>query len=190
MNTSRSARHARFIALVCLAAFAGTSLTACYGKFPLTKAVYRFNGNVSENRWVQSLLMWGFIILPVYNLAMLGDAIIFNLIEFWTGDTLDISCSEELDDGTVVALQSGPDGKSLDYTITSPQGVVRRIEYVRLKGGWTAVNNNAGERVGYIYATSTGEIWFYDADHRLLDVVGRNDLPWPGAEGKGALVPG
>ena len=62
----------------------------CYGTFPLTKAVYEFNGDVTENELGQSLLMWGFIIIPVYSCAMLGDGIIFNLIEFWSGESLQL----------------------------------------------------------------------------------------------------
>ena len=30
-------------------------------------------------------MFWGLLIIPVYELAGLGDFVIFNLIEFWTG---------------------------------------------------------------------------------------------------------
>ena len=62
-----------------------TSASGCYGSFLATRWVYDFNGKISENGAVQSIVMWAFAILPVYGLATFADAAIFNLIEFWTG---------------------------------------------------------------------------------------------------------
>ena len=48
----------------------------------------------------------GCVILPVYGLAMLGDAIIFNSVEFWTGDNPMETVQMEGDGKTVeMALQ-------------------------------------------------------------------------------------
>ncbi|NUP89532.1 MAG: DUF3332 family protein [Candidatus Sumerlaeia bacterium] len=79
----------------------------CYGSFPLTHAVYNFNGEVTDNSIGQQLVFWVFIILPVYGIAQLGDAIIFNLIEFWTGETLDIG-QADLPIDRAVAIAHAP----------------------------------------------------------------------------------
>ncbi len=34
------------------------------------------------------MIFWGLAILPVYELAVLGDVVILNTIEFWTGNKL------------------------------------------------------------------------------------------------------
>jgi hypothetical protein len=61
-------------------------LTGCTGPFALTKKVHHWQTNVSENQWVQEVAFLGCVILPVYGLSCLADAIIFNSVEFWTGD--------------------------------------------------------------------------------------------------------
>jgi len=57
----------------------------CTGPFKLTKGVHHWQTKF-ENRWVDEVAFLGCVILPVYELAMLGDAIIFNSVQFWTGD--------------------------------------------------------------------------------------------------------
>jgi hypothetical protein len=54
----------------------------CYGNFKLTKSVYEWNGNI-ENEYVESGVMIGMIIIPVYEFCMLADVIVFNVLEFW-----------------------------------------------------------------------------------------------------------
>jgi hypothetical protein len=67
------------------------AVSGCYGGFQLTKALYKFNGEVKlsedqkANRVAQSAVMILLVIIPVYQLAALADAIIINSIEFWTG---------------------------------------------------------------------------------------------------------
>lgn len=58
----------------------------CFGQFALTRKMYTFNQQLSSNKVVVTLAMWGMLIIPVYELVSLGDLIIFNVIEFWTGE--------------------------------------------------------------------------------------------------------
>ncbi len=74
-------------------------LSGCYGRFPLTRVIYKFNGSIGSKatlggRLINTLIMWVMIIIPVYGLATLADAIIFNLIEFWTGKPMSIGLQE------------------------------------------------------------------------------------------------
>jgi len=61
------------------------SLQGCYGKMALTRKVYQVNGQVSEKH-LRSLVTWAFILVPVYGISALADFIVFNTIEFWTGN--------------------------------------------------------------------------------------------------------
>lgn len=67
------------------AVLAVVMLAGCTGSFALTRKVYSFHRNM-EGKWMDELVFLGCVILPVYSLATLGDGIIFNSIEFWTGD--------------------------------------------------------------------------------------------------------
>jgi len=40
---------------------------------------------LSDSKFVNNLVFWALNIVPVYGLFFLGDAIIFNVIEFWSG---------------------------------------------------------------------------------------------------------
>lgn len=58
--------------------------TGCFGEFALTRKVYEFHDGISDNKFIKSLLFW----IPgglVYWIAGAADAVIFNLIEFWSG---------------------------------------------------------------------------------------------------------
>ena len=83
-----------------LATLIGFGGTACMGSFALTKMLYNFNNTVTDSKLINNLIFWALCILPVYGLAVTGDAVILNLIEFWTGSNL-------------LAAQPGEDGTRL-----------------------------------------------------------------------------
>lgn len=78
-------RFKKLILMATLASFLMMSMFGCYGSFAFTKKVYDFNGSVSGNKFVTSLVFWLLNIVPVYSLASFADVAILNLIEFWTG---------------------------------------------------------------------------------------------------------
>jgi hypothetical protein len=72
------------VSLAGLLAVAAFPATGCYGGFNLTRKLHGWNGQVS-NKWVNTLIFWAFIIIPVYEVCTFVDAIAFNVIEFWSG---------------------------------------------------------------------------------------------------------
>jgi hypothetical protein len=73
----------RIVPLVLLAALA--TQPACYGSYGAMKAVNRWNGQVTGSKVANSFIHFGLWVIPVYELALLGDFFIFNNIEFLTG---------------------------------------------------------------------------------------------------------
>jgi hypothetical protein len=63
----------------------GLIQTSCMGKFALLKKLYSWNESASDNKFINNLLFWILNILPVYGIVVIVDAVILNLIEFWTG---------------------------------------------------------------------------------------------------------
>ena len=61
-------------------------VNGCYGPFLLTKKVHAWNGQVSDNKWVVEGVFLVCAWLPVYGIATLADALLFNSLEFWTGN--------------------------------------------------------------------------------------------------------
>jgi len=60
-------------------------LSGCYGPFHLTRKLHQWNGQVGD-RWVNEFMFLLLAWVPVYGLTVLGDAVVFNSIEFWTGE--------------------------------------------------------------------------------------------------------
>jgi hypothetical protein len=75
------------LSLAGLLAVAAFPSTGCYGSFALTKKLHTWNGQVS-NKWVNTLIFWAFIIIPVYEVCTLADGIVINVIEFWSGKNI------------------------------------------------------------------------------------------------------
>ncbi|NLV67682.1 MAG: DUF3332 domain-containing protein [Spirochaetes bacterium] len=60
------------------------SLQGCIGTFKLTGKVLNFNRGLG-NKFIQEIVFLVMNIIPVYGVAILVDALIFNSLEFWTG---------------------------------------------------------------------------------------------------------
>lgn len=71
--------------LLAAAALLAATNVGCYGQWALTRALHGWNGHATGNKFLNSLLTWGLLIVPIYPLAALGDFVIFNTIEFWSG---------------------------------------------------------------------------------------------------------
>lgn len=75
----------RLLAPLVLVGVLAATQPACYGSYSAFHAVHKWNGTVSGNKIVNSAVHLGLWILPVYELMLLGDFIVFNTVEFATG---------------------------------------------------------------------------------------------------------
>lgn len=71
---------------IVLLATTSVMMSGCYGSFSLVSRLHDWNGNVSQKKFVNELIFFGLCIIPAYEIACLGDALIFNSIEFWGGN--------------------------------------------------------------------------------------------------------
>lgn len=60
-------------------------VSGCYGPFNLTRRLHNWNGQLG-GKWEREFMFLILAYVPVYGLAILGDALVFNSMEFWTGD--------------------------------------------------------------------------------------------------------
>jgi hypothetical protein len=81
-----SSRPMKKLAPLLLVAALGSTQPACYGSYGAFNAVHRWNGTATGNKVTNSVIHFGLWVLPVYELCLLGDFLIFNNIEFLTGD--------------------------------------------------------------------------------------------------------
>lgn len=76
-------RRPTHLSIALLALMLGIS--GCYGPFNLTRRLHAWNGHAG-GKWEQEFLFLLLVWAPVYGFTSLTDAILFNSLEFWTGD--------------------------------------------------------------------------------------------------------
>lgn len=62
-------------------------MSSCIGSFSMFNKVLDWNKNATNNKWLNELIFIGLYIVPVYELSYFVDVILFNSLEFWTGNS-------------------------------------------------------------------------------------------------------
>ena len=122
-------------------------ISGCTGSFELTKQVYKFHRE-QEGKWMDEVVFLGCAILPVYGLATLGDAIIFNVVEFWTDENPLVSQATQIEDITCTKQADGTvlfQGEHVNLELTkSSEGVQMKTQDGQV---YTAKTNADGSLV-------------------------------------------
>jgi len=155
----RGNRFGKGIALVLVAAVGALS-AGCFGKFQLTKKLYDINQSIDE-KYVRSAATWIFII--PYALTGILDFVLFNVIEFWTGENPVVSAPVT----KVYAHGNGRTVLALSRDGSATVAVIERYEGEKLvstlrvrddgRGKVAAVETAAGEKVREISAVAASD---------------------------------
>ncbi len=134
------------------------AVTGCTGPFKLTRKLHAWQTSFDE-KWIDEVAFLACVFLPVYSFATLGDAIIFNSIEFWTGDNpvASIDLQGENGDTATVALQE-------DATIKVTDGVSAMTLERRVDG--VVARDAAGNLLYRAEKGPDGVVRIYDASGR------------------------
>jgi hypothetical protein len=60
--------------------------SGCIGSFVAFNKLRTWNQTATNEKWVNEVIFLGLHFIPVYGIAAFADIIIFNSIEFWTGE--------------------------------------------------------------------------------------------------------
>ncbi len=142
----------KFKIVTLAAVLASTSIlfTSCFGKFALTGKVYEFNKGLG-NKWIQSIVLWAMLIIPVYEFAAFIDFLILNLVEFWTG-----SNPIAMNEGDMERQIVEKNGNKYQLTATK-----NNMNIVQLTG------KEAGKTVDLAY-NENNQTWYYKADGKEI----------------------
>ena len=150
----RGSRFGKGIALL-LVASVGALSAGCFGKFQLTRKLYDINQSIDE-KYIRSATTWIFII--PYAVTGILDFVLFNVIEFWTGENPVVSAPVT----KVYAHGSGRTVLTLSRDGSSTVAVIERYEGERLvstlrirddgMGKVAAVETAAGAKVREVTA--------------------------------------
>jgi len=148
----------------------------CYGQFPLTRKIYAFNGDISHDKIIQSVTFWVLVIIPVYEIGMLADAIIFNLVEFWTGDQL-LAVGPTMDSyGNLVNLTPSADGRDAVLTVSRDGRVIAQETFVKVSDTTFEVRDAQGNLDGKVLKASDGTISLTDRNGTVVRTLPAGSL--------------
>jgi len=135
-------RIRKFVCAAVLAAFTCASVGGCYGKYALFNSAAKFGGNLG-GKYVGAVVNLVFWIVPVYEICLVGDLLIFNTIEFWTGSKLvsmNSDTYQETDadgnkvyavrntDGSLSVSITDAGGKKADFTLEHDGNIIRAVD--------------------------------------------------------------
>mgnify|MGYP001792664801 CR=1 FL=1 len=60
--------------------------TSCLGPNHMYNGLTNWNARLSDQDWVDELVFLGLNFIPVYGLALLGDVVVVNTIDYWSGE--------------------------------------------------------------------------------------------------------
>jgi hypothetical protein len=133
--------------------FGSVSLSSCIGSFGLTNKVYNWNKSASDNKFVNELVFFAMLVIPVYEATTFIDGILLNSIEFWSG-------SNPVTAGNVKTIKGEKD--------------TFRVE--SLSNGYK-IQNTAGDEISLIMdqESNTWSVVSGDISTKLLKITGNDD---------------
>jgi len=145
----------------------------CTGSFNLTKKVYDFHRSQSD-KWADELCFLLVAITPVYSFATFADAIVFNSIEFWTGDN-PVAYNPDLMPATKL-VRHGDDELMITYdrntdqiTITPRQASNENIALTLERNDeMVLARNENGDVIYSSMKNDGGDISIYDGQGELV----------------------
>jgi hypothetical protein len=149
----------------------------CYGSFNLVKKVYKYNGTVGD-KWTIEIVFLVMAIIPVYEVSAFVDAVLFNSIEFWTGNnpvTVENALPNKLtgDGGTTVTFNSQE--KVMEITSTIP-GKGETIYRVARENGQSVVRDKDNNILVRCISGDDGEMTLLDAQGKVLHSYSRTQV--------------
>lgn len=72
------------LAPVVLALTLASASAGCYGSYSAFNSVHKWNANVTGSKITNSIIHFALWVIPVYELVIVGDFLIFNNVEFVT----------------------------------------------------------------------------------------------------------
>jgi hypothetical protein len=162
------------IAILLISMVAFTSF-GCYGSFAVTKKIHAWNGKVTGNKIVNTIVYWVLFIIPVYPVcAGLIDGLVLNTIEWWLGSN-------------PMAMNEG----DREVQIVNNEGVNYEIVATKNRFDVTVLDGEkAGKHVSLIYNDNT-MIWSVENGAEKVEVAQMDTnnpekmrILLPGLEGK------
>ncbi|MBL0681937.1 DUF3332 domain-containing protein [Aquimarina mytili] len=146
----------------CILLSASVLFSSCLGSFSAFNGLRDWNDGLTSSKFLDNLIFWVFNIIPVYGLFFVGDVIIFNVIEFWSG-----SNPLAMNEGDIETQIVEKDGSTFEMIATKNRLQIKIIDgkrkgdkldlvYSPSQKSWSAIKPN-----GEVIKLSSFEDGFY-----------------------------
>lgn len=121
--------------------------SSCIGSFSLFNKYASWQKEMTDSKYVNAIV--GFFLMPIVgSITLFADSIIFNTIEFWSGDNpiaSNVGKTQNImgDDGLLYAVKTLRNG----YKITAPTGEVTRLIYDKKNDSWSVSQNGVVKEI-------------------------------------------
>jgi hypothetical protein len=148
-------------------------LTGCYGNFMTTRAIYRLNAAM-PGRFIETVVMWVFVVIPVYGVATVIDVFILNVAECIVGAPIDVARTAERDGVTYASVPAG-DGRA-NVTVSRDGETLLEVALVRAADGTVEIQDAEGKVLATALPTEDGGRTLTDAQGITVAVLGAEQL--------------
>jgi hypothetical protein len=128
--------------MVCTITVGTLSTTGCYGKFAAFNALREWNGKFTDDKFINWLVFLVLNIIPVYGIFFMGDALVINSVEFWTGsnpvalgDTYretdangNSVTAVKMEDGSLYMRLEANNGESQELVLQQDEDMIRILD--------------------------------------------------------------
>ena len=157
----------RLAILAALVVAISAPLLGCYGTFPITTAVCKVNGDI-ENTYLRQVVFW--LLIPVYGIGMVTDAVIINLVNFWFGKEGALASVTD-DCGNTIVFEPSQDGREATLTVSRDGEVMRQVRFVRVSDTVCEARDTQGNLTGTVALTPDGGIEMRDAQGNVTATI-------------------
>lgn len=141
--------------------------TSCVGSFPLFNKLASWNKKATGCKILNELIF--LVISPAYAVCTLADVLVFNSIEFWTGDTPLAQVGESRQvmgtDGVLYTVTTLSDG----YEVKTPDGQVQYLTYEKQSRTWSLKQDGQVRRL--VRVNDDGTVRAFLPDGQAIDVT-------------------
>lgn len=151
----------------------GLLMVACTGSFNATRQVHDIHRSEQE-KWLDEAIFLASVIVQVYTVSVLADAIVFNTIEFWSGKN-PIQKPDPAEDRA-----GAREGRRLGFRYHARNDAIQidgdadgfpEMVLLRTPGGIVVTDLN-GERLLQSTRQADGSVTVVDRQHQVLLAVG------------------
>ena len=130
-------------------------LSSCIGSFGLTSKVKNWNDSLGD-KFVNELVFFCMLCVPIYEVSMLADLVVFNSIEFWTGDN---PVASNVGETNIVKNTAG-----------------ENVEVTTTENGYNISNGEQNMQLVFDEAEKTWSAVYGNDTYKLMQFVGDNSV--------------